>query len=150
MVSTQFSPQNFDYIVVGAGTAGAALAMCLSEDPNITVGLIEAGEHVTDMMSIFVPGKSSGGPWPGHARGVPGRSKHSIFVFWFPQTHAHDQKIFEPCGKLVGSSSALNYMAWGRASKAEYDTLEALGNPGRNWEQFLLYLIKDSPHQRLC
>ncbi|TFY79284.1 hypothetical protein EWM64_g4728, partial [Hericium alpestre] len=112
MTTTQSYPQKFDYVIVGAGTAGAALAARLTEDPNITVGLVEAGEHVTDMMSIFVPGM---------ARMAHGDKRVDWSFYTVPQTHAHDRKIFEPRGKLVGGSSALNYMAWGRASRAEYD-----------------------------
>ncbi|TFY81197.1 hypothetical protein EWM64_g2815 [Hericium alpestre] len=104
------------------GTAGTALAARLTEDPNITVCMVEAGEYVTDLSSINVTGMVT----------MALRNRRVDWTFYtVPQN-----------GKLVGGSSALNYMAWGRASSEEYDALEALSNPGWNWKEFLPYLMK--------
>ncbi|KAA1470110.1 alcohol oxidase [Dentipellis sp. KUC8613] len=130
---SEFANKKFDYIIVGGGTAGAALAARLSEDPSVTVAIVEAGEYVTDLPSIIVPGM---------ARMAHGNTRVDWNFYTVPQKGALGRKIFEPRGKLVGGSSALNYMAWGRPAKEEYDAIEALGNPGWNWDAFLPYLMK--------
>ncbi|KIK53500.1 hypothetical protein GYMLUDRAFT_232744 [Collybiopsis luxurians FD-317 M1] len=123
--------EKFDYLIVGAGTAGTTLAAKLSENPSVTVGLIEAGEYVTDMMSIMVPGM---------ARMAHGNERVDWNFYTTNQSGCNNRKIFEPRGKLVGGSSALNYMVMGRASKEEYDALEVFGNPGWNWKSLLPYI----------
>ncbi|KAF9063840.1 alcohol oxidase [Rhodocollybia butyracea] len=130
--------QKFDYLIVGAGTAGTTLAAKLSENPNITVGLIEAGEYVTDMTDITVPGM---------AKKVRGNERIDWNFYTTSQVGCNGRKIVQPRGKLVGGSSGINYMVMGRGSREEYDALEALGNPGWNWNSLLPYMeqIEGSP-----
>ncbi|TFY76423.1 hypothetical protein EWM64_g7588 [Hericium alpestre] len=133
MASPNVSTQNFDYIVIGSGTAGTTLAARLSEDPDIVVGVIEAGEHVTDMLAVAVPGM---------AAMLAGNEKIDWKFKSVPQPHADNRQISLPRGKAVGGSSVMNYMAWGRPTKEEYDAIEALGNPGWGWKGLLPYLMK--------
>lgn len=128
-----FASTSFDYLIVGGGTAGIVLAARLSEDLDIVVGVIEAGDYLPDMPEINVPG-------------MVGKSLGNPQIDWsfvtVPQPAANDRQIFEPRGKVVGGSSALNFMASGRASAEEYNALETLGISGWNWEELLKYFKK--------
>ncbi|KAK7447002.1 hypothetical protein VKT23_014215 [Stygiomarasmius scandens] len=134
---SNITERTFDFVVVGGGTAGIALAARLSENPNFTVAVIEAGEYITDMQSILVPGM---------AKMAHGNTRVDWNFYTVPQPGLKNRKIFQPRGKLIGGSSALNYMAWGRASKEEYDALAAMGNPGWSWDEFLPYMKKVEGH----
>ncbi|KAF8313115.1 alcohol oxidase [Clavulina sp. PMI_390] len=139
----------FDYIVLGGGTAGLVIAARLSEDPNVTVGVLEAGPyHVNDPL-IDIPG------FFGRAMGNPAYDWAYLTV---PQKHLNNRLVFHPRGKMLGGSSALNFMTTGRydpfltlqyrplkltsTSKEEYDAFEAVGNPGWNWDSMLDYIKK--------
>ncbi|TFY79502.1 hypothetical protein EWM64_g4510 [Hericium alpestre] len=107
-----FSKQKFDYVVVGGGTAGCVVAARLSEDPNVVVGLIEAGEYISDMPQINIPGMA----------GSVVMNEHVDWRFkTVPQTAVDNRVIGQPRGKVLGGSSALNLLIVGRATAAEYD-----------------------------
>ncbi|KAF5368922.1 hypothetical protein D9758_002937 [Tetrapyrgos nigripes] len=128
-----FANHCFDYIIVGGCTAGLVLANRLSEDGRITVGVIEAGELILDEDFINVPfyfGQSLGNPrWDWSLSTVP-------------QPGLQNRSVFSSRGKIVGGSSALNFMVENRASKPEYDSWAALGNPGWDWDGLLPYFKK--------
>ncbi|KAL1744312.1 GMC oxidoreductase [Schizophyllum fasciatum] len=126
-----FAASAFDYIVVGAGSAGMTVAARLSEDPSVKVGVIEAGDTALGEDKIDVPGMFGAGigtvyDWnyttEAQQNGVPSRP-------W-------------PRGRVVGGSSALNFLVWDRPSKADYDVWEKLGNDGWNWDRLLAYIKK--------
>ncbi|KAF8876240.1 GMC oxidoreductase-domain-containing protein [Infundibulicybe gibba] len=128
-----FSAISLDYVIVGGGTAGLALAARLSENPEVSVGVLEAGKYIPDMPEINIPGyfgKSIGNP----------------DIDWMfssiPQRGLHNRTIFQPRGKVLGGTSAMNFMSLSRGTKGEYDALEALGNPGWNWNNLLPYFKK--------
>ncbi|THV04738.1 alcohol oxidase [Dendrothele bispora CBS 962.96] len=128
-----FAGLTFDYIIVGGGTAGLTVANRLSENPSFNIGVIEAGELILDEDLINVPfffGQSLGNPrwdWSFNTVEQPGLDNRPIFT---------------PRGKILGGSSALNFMVEGRASKPEYDDWAALGNPGWDWNGLLPYFRK--------
>ncbi|KAF8313118.1 GMC oxidoreductase [Clavulina sp. PMI_390] len=123
----------FDYVIIGGGTAGLVVAARLSEDPDVTVGVIEAGSyHINDPL-IDIPG------YFGRAIGNPA---YDWAYSTTPQKHVNDRLLFQPRGKMLGGSSGLNFMTTGRASKEEYDAFEAVGNPGWNWDSLLGYFKK--------
>jgi len=128
----EFASRRFDYIIVGGGTAGLAVAARLAEDPALTVGVLEAGDRGDGNEEIDIPGYS------GRALGGP--------LDWLfetvPQPGLGNRKLPWNRGKVVGGSSALNYMTWNRASREDYDAWEALGNPGWGWESLLPYFKK--------
>ncbi|KAF9468262.1 alcohol oxidase [Collybia nuda] len=131
-----FASQSYDYVVVGGGTAGLVVAARLTEDPNITVGVIEAGEYISDMDQINIPG-------------LAGSALMHERIDWrfstIPQRGANNRVIAQPRGKVLGGSSAdmnNDTDAGFRASRQEYDALETLGNPGWNWPEFLKYFRK--------
>ncbi|EUC63656.1 choline dehydrogenase [Rhizoctonia solani AG-3 Rhs1AP] len=126
-----FSSQVFDYIVVGGGTAGLAVAARLSDDPKVTVGVIEAGPYYESDPLIDTPAL---------AGQLQGNAKYDWMFESVPQTHVNNRVLPMPRGKALGGSSAINLMALDRASKIEYDAWEKLGNPNWNWNGLLPYM----------
>ncbi|KAL1741327.1 hypothetical protein HDZ31DRAFT_84891 [Schizophyllum fasciatum] len=115
-----FAQQSFDYIVVGTGSAGLP-ALRLSEDPSVTVGVIEAGDTARDVDVINVPGLYNN-VWG---------SQYD----WNYTTEAQNgvASAAMPRGRVVGGSSAINALVWDVPAAADFDVLERLGNPGWNW-----------------
>ncbi|KAE9406056.1 GMC oxidoreductase [Gymnopus androsaceus JB14] len=109
-----------DYVIVGGGTAGLVTAARLSENPNVAVLVIEAGYIGRNIAR-------DGFDWT---------------FLSVPQRHANDRVILQPRGKGLGGSSILNFLGLFRPSKQEMNALEALGNPGWNWESMLHYMQK--------
>ncbi|KAF8585239.1 GMC oxidoreductase [Ramaria rubella] len=128
-----FCVRRFDYLIVGGGTAGLALAARLSEDPKVVVGVLEAGDWAEHAAEINTPGL---------ALGNVGHPKFDWSFMSVPQAHSNQNPFFQPRGKALGGSSSVNFLAFTRASSGEYDALEKLGNPGWNWSEFLKYMKK--------
>src|SRR4051812_13166936 len=89
--------ETFDFIVVGAGTAGCVLAARLSEDPGVCVLLVEAGSHSNDVR-IRAPGLYFA-LW---------RTRYDWAYSTVPQTHVNGRRMFWPRGKVVGGTGNLN------------------------------------------
>ncbi|MEO0899905.1 MAG: GMC family oxidoreductase N-terminal domain-containing protein [Bacteroidota bacterium] len=124
----------FDYIIVGAGSAGCVLANRLSEDPNTSVLLVEAGKK-DSKPEIHIPAAFS--------------KCFKTEVDWALETveqpHAGGRKLFLPRGKVMGGSSSINAMIYIRGNKAEYDEWASLGNNGWDYDSLLPY-FKKSEH----
>ncbi|KAI9066178.1 GMC oxidoreductase [Trametes sanguinea] len=130
--ATQFVKLPFDYIVVGGGTAGTALSARLAEDKDVTVGLIEAGNiHLNDP-NIDTPGLS----------GIGNASFDWLFSS-VPQPGLGGKVLSVPRGKMLGGSSGINGMAWGRASAREYDALSTFSSDSSwSWAGLLPFMRK--------
>ena len=89
----------YDYIVVGAGSAGCVLAERLSEDPNVKVLLVEAGAPP----SVFIN-------MPAGIRVLYNSAKYNWRFWTEPQQYLNNRKIFIPRGRAIGGSSAINSM----------------------------------------
>ncbi len=113
----------FDYIIVGAGSAGAALAYRLSEDPKNKVLLLEAGKGEHPMARLPVSfGLFIDKP------GVNWR------YFSDPEDGTHNREIPVPRGKMLGGSSSINGLVYVRGQTLDYDTWGQLGNRGWSWD----------------
>ncbi|KAH7914160.1 alcohol oxidase [Hygrophoropsis aurantiaca] len=130
-----FTQIKFDYIIVGGGNAGLPIAARLSENPGVTVGLLEAGLFHGDNPLIDVPRPSEL---------TLGNPTYDWGFSTTAQRHAGNREIYEPRGKMLGGSTGINFLAWDRASKEEYDAWKMLSDPveGWDWASFMPYLKK--------
>jgi len=124
--------ETFDYVVVGAGTAGCALAARLSEKPDARVCLIEAGgpDHHP---FIHVPAAV--------AAAIGTRSLNWGFLT-VPQPQLHGRRIPIPRGRVVGGSGSINGMVYFRGHPRDFDDWAAAGNPGWSYREVLPYFIR--------
>lgn len=125
---------DYDYVILGAGSAGSVLAGRLSEDPSISVCLIEAGG---DGKSILIRM-----PLGGVAL-LPGKPKINNWAFeTVPQPGLNGRLGYQPRGKALGGSSAINAMLYVRGHRRDYDEWTDLGCDGWNWDQVAPYFQK--------
>ena len=122
-----FLGHRYDFVVIGGGTAGLAVASRLAENPDLTVGILEAGNVADDVDDITIPGRAGrplGGKFDWQFETTPQKGLLGRVVPW-------------PRGKVLGGSSALNYMTWNRGNREDYDAWEDLGNDGWGWDSLL-------------
>lgn len=127
--------KEYDFIIVGAGTAGCALAARLSEVPFWKVLLLEAGGPEVLLMDIPI---------------VANTLQANRFINWAYRTQPsdkfclglHGNRCNFPRGKVMGGSSVLNYMIYTRGNRRDYDTWAEMGNEGWSYEEVLPYFKK--------
>jgi choline dehydrogenase len=126
----------YDYIVVGAGSAGCVLANRLTAAPRHRVLLLEAGG-------------SDRSPWIQVPIGYA-RTFHDARYNWMyeaqPDPMLDDRRAFWPRGKVLGGSSSINAMLYVRGQPADFDDWRAAGNPGWSWKELLPYFKKLEDH----
>ncbi|MDZ7601724.1 MAG: FAD-dependent oxidoreductase [Hoeflea sp.] len=119
----------FDYVIVGGGSAGSVLAARLSENPSVTVCLLEAGG---DSKGILVRAPL------GIIAMLPGRPKINNWAFeTVPQPGLNGRRGYQPRGRALGGSSALNAMLYVRGHPSDYDDWARLGCDGWGWSDVL-------------
>lgn len=130
----------FDHVIVGGGSAGCVLAARLSEDPGTTVCLIEAGGH-GDGLLVRIPG--------GTAAMVSGRPRINNWAFHTtPQPGLGGRRGFQPRGRCLGGSSAINAMLYVRGVPRDYDEWADLGAEGWDWRAVLPYFRRAESNGR--
>ena len=124
--------EEYDYIVVGAGTAGCVLANRLTEDGRFSVLLLEAGGSD---LSIWIQ--------------MPigyGRTFFDRRINWMYDTEPVEalggRRSYWPRGKVIGGSGSINAMVYVRGQPRDFDDWKALGNPGWGWDDVLPYFKK--------
>lgn len=128
---------DYDYIVVGAGSAGAIVASRLSEDADCTVLLVEYGGSDA---SVFIRMPS--------ALGIPMNSNKYNWGFESaPEPYLNSRRMNCPRGKVMGGSSSINGMVYVRGNARDYDEWESLGAAGWNYQNCLPYFKKLENHQ---
>lgn len=122
---------NFDYVIVGGGSAGATLASRLSEDANISVCLLEAGGQ-GDSILVRAPAAM--------VTTMPGHGKINNWAFQtVPQPGLLGRRGYQPRGRALGGSSAINAMLYVRGQREDYDGWADLGCHGWEWDAVLPY-----------
>ncbi|MFN4144519.1 MAG: GMC family oxidoreductase [Runella sp.] len=128
----------FDYIIIGAGSAGCVLAHRLSENPAHQVLLLEAGGP-DKKMEIHIPAAYS----------KLNRSEVDWGFQTEPQPHVLNRQIYLPRGKTLGGSSSTNAMAYIRGNRADYDLWAARGCEGWDYESVLPYFKKSENNEQI-
>ncbi|WP_296448010.1 GMC family oxidoreductase, partial [Rhodoferax sp. UBA5149] len=128
----------FDYIIVGAGSAGCVLAARLSENPAIMVALLEAGPADSSVL-IHCPA------------GLALIAKNGQANWKFdtvPQPGLNGRRGYQPRGKVLGGSSSVNAMIYARGHRDDYDHWAAEGNPGWAYDDVLPYFKRAEHNER--
>jgi choline dehydrogenase len=128
----------FDYIVVGAGSAGAVMASRLSEDAATEVLLLEAGPKDNSFW-IHLPIGYGKTMWS---------TKYNWCFHTDPDPNMNGRRIYWPRGKTLGGSSSINGLIYIRGQHADYNAWEQQGNPGWSAKDVLPYFVKSERNQR--
>ena len=128
----------YDFIVIGAGSAGCVLAARLSEDPSCQVLLLEAGPR--DWNPLI------------HMPAGLGRLVNNRTINWDystePEPALHGRRLWCPRGKVLGGSSSINAMCYTRGTPRDYDQWEQAGAVGWRWNSVLPYFVRAEGNAR--
>ena len=122
----------FDYVIVGGGSAGCVLAGRLTEDPNVTVCLLEAGGSDQSVV-VQAP--------VGAVAMMPTKLNNYAYET-VPQPGLNGRRGYQPRGKVLGGSGSINAMLYVRGNRWDYDEWERLGNKGWGFDECLPYFKK--------
>jgi choline dehydrogenase len=131
-------PDRYDYIVVGAGSAGCVLANRLTADGRYSVLLLEAGPR-------------DNYPWIHLPIGYAKTMFHPVYNWGFytePEAGMNNRRVYWPRGRGLGGSSSINGLIYIRGQHRDYDHWAALGNAGWGWRDVLPYFIKCEGNSR--
>lgn len=134
-----YDVQEFDYVIVGGGSGGSTLAARLSENPKVSVCLLEAGGQ-GDSTLVRTPAAV--------VVTMPGRGKINNWAFQtVPQPGLLGRSGYQPRGRALGGSSAINAMLYVRGQRQDYDGWANMGCEGWDWDSVLPYFKKSESNQ---
>jgi choline dehydrogenase-like flavoprotein len=127
----------YDYVIVGAGSAGCVLAARLTEDPDVRVGVLEAGGPDT-ANEIHTPAA------------FPAVFKSSLDwdLLGEQEPGLDHRRLYLPRGRVIGGSSSINAMIYIRGNRADYDEWEAMGFAGWGYDDVLPYFKRSEDNER--
>ncbi|QGZ94758.1 choline dehydrogenase [Terricaulis silvestris] len=132
------SGDRFDYVIVGAGSAGCVLATRLSEDPNISVALLEAGGH-NDTLLVNMPA--------GASQLFNNKNATNWAFETAPQAELGGRRLFQPRGRGWGGSSSINAMMYIRGHARDYDHWRQTGLTGWGYADVLPYFKRSQNNE---
>jgi len=137
-LSRESKLESYDYIVIGAGSAGCVVARRLSDNPALRVLLLEAGPPADDFWIRTPAGMGK----------LFNDEEYNWKYFTEPVPTLRNRRIYWPRGKTLGGSSAINGMVYVRGHHCDFDYWASLGNPGWSWEDVLPYFKRAEANRR--
>ncbi len=131
----------FDYVIVGAGSAGCALAGRLADSGDDTIALVEAGHHDHHVL-VRTPAAL--------AALLPRAGARNYGYETVPQPGLNGRRGYQPRGRGLGGSSSINAMIYTRGRAADYDAWAAAGCDGWSWDDVLPYFRRAECNERLA
>jgi len=128
----------FDYVVVGGGSAGCTIAARLTEDPELSVCMLENGGPDTSVL-IHAPA--------GVVAMMPTKINNYAYET-VPQPGLNGRRGYQPRGKTLGGSSSINAMLYVRGNRFDYDNWAAQGNTGWSYDEVLPYFRKSEHNEQ--
>jgi choline dehydrogenase-like flavoprotein len=129
--------EQFDYVIVGAGSAGCVLASRLSEDPDVSVALLEAGGEDT-APEIRIPAI-----FP-----IMFKTELDWDLFGDPEPGLDHRRLYLPRGRMLGGCSSINAMIYVRGNRLDYDEWAAAGCDGWGYDDVLPYFRRSEDNER--
>jgi choline dehydrogenase len=129
---------SYDYVIIGAGSAGSTIANRLGEDYRLRILILEAGPPDTSFLLKMPAGFASLGE----------KSPYNWRYETVPQAHCNNRRMYWPRGKTLGGSSSINAMLYVRGNAWDYDHWRQLGNQGWSYEDVLPFFRKAENNER--
>jgi choline dehydrogenase len=129
---------SYDYVIIGAGSAGSTIANRLGEDYRLRILILEAGPTDNSLLLKMPAGFASLGD----------KSPYNWRYETVPQVHCNNRRMYWPRGKTLGGSSSINAMLYVRGHASDYDHWRQLGNPGWAYDDVLPFFKKAENNER--